>query len=439
MLDRRTVIAGALATAVPLASGRAAGLPSHVDVAIVGAGAAGIGAARRVLAAGRTCVVLEASDRVGGRCRADTTTFGVPVDLGAHWLHAAALTPFPALARDLGVALARADHDETLWIGRRRAGDEELDAFSGGIEAFVQAIGEAGRQGIDVAAAEMMPRGLGAVADLVAFAVGPNDCGKDLDHVSTLDFARSREGTDHLLAGGYGPFLARLASGLPIVGGVAVTRIDRTSRRVGLDTTAGRLEADAVIVTASTDALARGAVRFDPPLPPDQEDALSGVSLGVYERVILEIPGNPFRFRPDEDVFFVRPGKRTLRLTANVGGSSLVFADAGGSFAEDLVKAGEAAMVDFAASLLVETFGSEARKAIGRSRATAWRRDPWIAGSFSCAEPGHGNDRTILRRPVDERVRLAGEATHPTLWGTVGGAFLEGERAASESLAALPR
>jgi monoamine oxidase len=193
-----------------------------------------------------------------------------------------------------------------------------------------------------------------------------------------------------------------------------------------------------VIVTAATDVLARGAIRFDPPLPPDQEDALTGLTLGVYERVVLEIPGNPFRFRDDETVYFVRPGKRTLRLAANVDGSALVFADAGGSFAEDLVRAGERAMVDFAASLLVETFGSDARKAIRRSHATAWRKDPWIGGSFSCAEPGRGNDRTVLRRPMDGRVWLAGEATHPTLWGTVGGAWLEGERAAGEALAALP-
>ena len=438
MPDRRTVLAAALATLLP-GPLRAATVPSSVDVAIVGAGAAGIAAARRVIAAGRSCVVLEARDRIGGRCVTDATRFDVPCDLGAHWLHAAALTPFPALARELGVALASADDEESLWVGRRRASDDELDTFSGGIEAFTRAIREAGRRGIDVAAAEMMPRGLGALADLVAFAVGPNDCGKDLDHVSTLDFARSREGTNHLFAGGYGAFLARLAEGLPIATGVAVARIDRTGPRVALETSAGRLDAAAVIVTASTDVLARGGIRFDPPLPPDQEDALAGLSLGVYERTILEIPGNPFRFRDDEDVFFVRPGKRTLRLSADVGGSALVFADAGGSFAEDLVKAGERAMVDFAASLLVETFGAHARKAIRRTHATAWRRDPWIGGGFSCAEPGHGDDRTLLRRAVGERLWLAGEATHPTLWGTVGGAYLEGERAAGEALAGLPR
>jgi monoamine oxidase len=342
-------------------------------------------------------------------------------------------------SRELGVELRRTDHEEALWVGRRRARDEELDTFSQGVEAFGLAIQEAARQGFDGPIAGLLPQGLGPLADLVGFTVGPNDCGKDLDHISALDFARSREGTNHLAAGGYGAFLARLADGLPILTGVAVSRIDHRGPRVTVETSAGRIEAGAVIVTASTDVLARGTIRFDPPLPVDQEDALGGLSLGVYERVVLELPGNPFRFRTDEDVYFARQAKRTLRLTTAVDGTALAFADFGGSFAEELTRAGPAAATEFAVSLLVETFGGEARKAVARSHATAWRRDPWIAGSFSCAEPGHGNDRGILRRPIGGRVRLAGEATHPTLWGTVGGAYLEGERAAGESLAALPR
>ena len=439
MFDRRTLLAGTLATLVAGPRHGLAALPHSVDVLIVGAGAAGIGAARRVVAVGRSCVVVEAGTRIGGRCVGDVDGFGPSCDLGAHRVRAAAATPFPGLARQLGIELRPIVGEETLRIGRRRAEDRELDAYSQGIEAFNQAIQEAGRRGIDVAAAEMLPRDLGSVADLVAFAVGPADCGKSLDHVSTLDLARSREGTDRLVSGGYGAFLARLGEGLPITTGVTVTRIDRTGTRVAVETSAGSIEAGAVIVTAATDVLARGAIRFDPPLPADQEDALVGLSLGVRERVILEIPGNPFRFRDDEEVFFVRPGHHTMRLSAAVGGSDLVHADAGGSFAAELVAAGERAMVDFAVSLLVESFGAQARKAVARTRTTAWRREPLIGGSFSCAEPGHGDDRTILRRSLDGRVWLAGEATHPTLWGSVGGAFLEGERAAGEALAALPR
>ena len=437
MYDRRTVLLGALAAALPLPHRALGAVPRHVDVVVVGAGAAGIAAARRLIAAGHDCVVLEASARIGGRCLTDTTIFGRPCDLGARRAYAVAATPFPALARDLGVALRPNDGEETLRIGRRRASDDEADTFSQGIEAFSQAVQEAGRLGIDVAASQMLPRGLGAMADVVAFAAGPAECGRDLERLSTLDLARSRRGPHHLVAGGTGALVARLAEGLPIVTATAVDRIDRSGPRPVVETAAGRIEASAVIVTASTDVLSRGGIRFDPPLPADQEDALVALPLGAFERIVLEVPGNPFRFRDDEEVYVVRPGRRTLRLTGDVDGSDLVFADVGGSFADELVKAGERAMVDFAASLLVEVFGAEAKKKIARTRATAWRRDPRIAGAVSCAEPGHGDDRTVLRRPLDGRVWLAGEATHPTLWGTVSGAWLEGERVADEVAAAI--
>ncbi|MDK9697759.1 MAG: FAD-dependent oxidoreductase [Siculibacillus sp.] len=437
MIDRRSVLLAGLA-GLPVARLAFAAVPRDVEVVIVGAGAAGIAAARRLVAGGRSCVVIEASGRIGGRCVTDSAIFGRPCDLGAHRLIAAAATPFPAMARDLGVRLHEPEEEETLRVGRRRAEDAEIDAFSQGIEGFGQAIHEAGRRGVDVAASEMLPRGLGRVGDLVAFAVGALDCGKDLDRASSLDLARARRGSHHVVAGGHGALLARLAEGLPIVTGVAAVRIDRSGRRIRVETSAGTIEAAAAIVTVATDVLARGGIRFDPPLPGDQEDALVGLSLGVRERVILEIPGNPLRLRDDEEVFFVRPGKRTLRLTGNVEGGDLVFADVGGSFADELVRAGERAMVDFALSSLVEAFGGEAKKKVARGRATAWRRDPLFGGASSCAEPGHGDDRTILRRPLDGRLWLAGEASHPTLWGTVGGAFLEGERAADEVLTALP-
>src|SRR5690242_2653401 len=85
-LNRRSFIAGSAAIASQPALG-AVSASGETDVAIVGAGAAGIAAARKVAAAGRRYVLLEAGDRIGGRCLTDTATFGVPYDRGAHWLH----------------------------------------------------------------------------------------------------------------------------------------------------------------------------------------------------------------------------------------------------------------------------------------------------------------------------------------------------------------
>lgn len=80
-LTRRSAIAGIIST---LSSPAIAGLraPPDFDVLIVGAGAAGIAAARRVAASGQTFAILEASDRKGGRCLTDMSTFGLPYDQG---------------------------------------------------------------------------------------------------------------------------------------------------------------------------------------------------------------------------------------------------------------------------------------------------------------------------------------------------------------------
>lgn len=431
-LDRRRFLAAGL---LPFAVGPRKAVATdrtEVDVVVVGAGAAGIAAARTLQAAGLSFLVLEAGPRIGGRCVTDTTLFGTAVDLGAHWIHAVDRTPFPALAAETGLTLVDAGRDFTLYDGRRRLGRAEQEAFHDAWEAADQAIVAAGRSGSDVAAAEVLPTGLGDWADPVAFALGPYGCAKDLDHVSTLDYARADEYPEVFVREGYGTLLARLAAGFPVGTSIPVTRIDRTGPRIRVETPVGTLAARAVLVTASTGALAAGTIRFDPPLPTDHEDALVGLSLGDYEHVVLEFPGNPLRFAIDEPVLFRRPGRRTGGVLGNIGGSGLVYVDVAGSFAADLARQGGRALVDFALALLTDTFGAEVRRHLGRTHATAWSREPFVLGAFSCAEPGRAGDRARLARPIDDRLWLAGEATHPSLWGTVGGAWADGERAARE-------
>ena len=83
------------------------GLPSDVDVAVIGAGAAGIGAARRLHEAGAVSVlVLEARDRVGGRVNTIEPA-GFPLDRGAEWLHSADRNPLSPIAKSLGFSVHR--------------------------------------------------------------------------------------------------------------------------------------------------------------------------------------------------------------------------------------------------------------------------------------------------------------------------------------------
>jgi monoamine oxidase len=249
--------------------------------------------------------------------------------------------------------------------------------------------------------------------------------------MSALDFSRSLErDVDAFCRQGFGALLAKLAGGLTVQLDSPVTLIDYGGRPVEVRTTKNRLEAPAVIVTASTNVLNAGKIRFSPDLPRRHLDALGRLKLGSYDRVALELPDNPLGLRADELVFEKATGPRTAALFANASGSTLCTVDIGGNFGSDLAAKGEAAMTAFALDWLGTLYGTDLKKVVKRTHATRWNEQPWAMGAFSAASPGGQPSRRTLMEPLNNRVWFAGEAVHETLWGTVGGAWESGERAA---------
>jgi monoamine oxidase len=121
-------------------------------------------------------------------------------------------------------------------------------------------------------------------------------------------------------------------------------------------------------------------------------------------------------------------------LLANVSGTPLCMVELAGKFGRELSQGGEAAMVDFATGWLAELYGTDIKKVVGKTHATRWATEPWALGAFSAAAPGGQPGRRTLMEPVRDRLFFAGEAVHETLWGTVGGAWESGERAADAAL-----
>jgi monoamine oxidase len=201
-----------------------------------------------------------------------------------------------------------------------------------------------------------------------------------------------------------------------------------------IETPKGAIRARTAIVTVSTAVLSRGAIAFTPELPKSHADAIAALSLGQQEQIALEIPGNPLDLDPDDLVFDKANGTRTAALLANIGGSTLSMVSVGGSFARELSRAGEGALVDFALEWLASTFGTSVKTKVTRSAATRWSEDALVAGAFSAASPGHADARRALMAPLRDRVWFAGEAAHETLWGTVNGAWESGTRAAEAAL-----
>lgn len=444
-ITRRRFLTGSVAAATSMSFGIrttgvfAAPLPKNIDVAVIGAGAAGIAAARRIAASGRKVIVIEASGAVGGRCLTDTTTFSAPFDRGARWLSPADSNPVAKLARGAGVDLLPAPRGQRMRVGRRNARAAETEDFLVRLVRSNRAIGDAARGGkADVAAASLLPQDLGEWDGAINFLLGPAATGKDLAHLSAADLASMQE-RDPASATrqGVGTLVAKLGQQLPIILSTPVTRIAWGGRNeVQVETGAGTVSARAVILTASTNVLTSGKIKFTPDLPKRQLDAADKLGLGSTDRIALELNGNPMDLGNNDAVIEQSRDSHTALLLANVNGSSLCHVDVAGSFGRDLAAQGEKAMTAFAIEWLTKLYGGDVAKAVVKTAATRWNDAPYVLGAMSAASPGGQGARKILMEPVGN-LYFAGEAVHETGWGTVGGAWESGERAADAVLRKL--
>lgn len=435
MTRRHFLSASAALAAIPVFSGgraRAAPLPREADIVVIGAGAAGIAAARRIMAANRRVIVVEATSQIGGRCQTDISTFDVPFDRGARWMYNPETNPMIKLARAAGLEITTAPPGQKIRIGRRYARAGETEQFLAALVRTNRAIDEAARRA-DVSCASVLPKDLGDWAGTAEFVLGASFSGKDLNEFSVGDKARAQNRNTMIACRqGLGTLIARLGEQVPLSLSTPANRISWSNRDVSVETPAGKIAARAAVITVSSNALVAGNIKFAPDIPKRMLDAASKLSLGSYDRIALQMPGNPLDLR-DDVLIEQSNSSKTALLYANIGGSSLCSIDVGGSFGRDLSAQGEAAMVAFAVEWLTKLFGGDAAAAVKKSNATRWNAAPFALGAMSAAGPGGQSSRKVLSEPIG-RMYLAGEATHETLWGTVDGAWESGERAAEAAL-----
>jgi monoamine oxidase len=404
------------------------------DVCVVGAGAAGLTAARELTAAGLSVRVLEARNRVGGRAWTDVETLGVPIDRGCAWLHCAEENPWTAYARERGFTVVERSPDWQRRIGREPLSPERRDRWDADYERAEQAIEAAARAGRDVPASEVLP------ADLefrtLFDAVMSWSMGVDTANLSTADFAAYDEtDVNWAVREGLGAVVARAADGLDVVLDCPVSAIDWAGPGVRVSTARGTLECRAVVVTVPTTLLARGEPRFSPELPPEYGEAFAGLILGVADKVFIEM--EPGALPAGETLHIVASDAttRTASITVRPAGHELILVFFGGGYARELETAG--ALEVAARDELVAVFGSDLGRRIRRSTATGWLGDPWARGSYSAARPGFARCRSVLATPVAERVFFAGEACTPTAFGAIHGAWMSGADTARR-IASMP-
>jgi monoamine oxidase len=412
-----------------------AGFRSEVDIAVIGAGAAGIGAARRLAGAGAVSVlVLEARDRVGGRVHTIEPA-GFPCDRGAEWLHSADRNPLSPIAQSLGFSVHCRPPE---WTTRLRRSGETVEAEADWIatrEAQSRARRKAAAGPADQPLASLVEPGGRWNELLDATSTWGN--GAELDRVSVKDFVRYEDsGVNWRLREGYGRLFETLAKGQGVALETPVHCVDHRGRAIRLETTRGPVTAARVIITVPTSIIACEVIRFDPPLP-EKLAAAEGLPLGVDDKLFISLSGHLPGVEHDAYLVGSTRSRETMSYQVRPFDRPAIYCFFGGRWAAALEREGEAAMFAFAASELTRLFGGDIRRQIAPLASTAWLRDPWARGSYSCALPGHAGDRALLAAPVDDRLFFAGEACSPNFFSTAHGAYLTGIAAAEAALASL--
>jgi monoamine oxidase len=411
---------------------------NDADVIVIGAGAAGLAATRRLLAAGCRVALLEARDRIGGRAWTEPW-HGLALDHGASFIHAEQQNPWTTIARRLRIATTIDPRRRLLFIGGRQAGEGELAAFTAARDQARSQVAEAARAGRAVSIADAV-RGSGPWSAQAHAALGPWLLGAENEVADVADFAAGVSGRDRLVGAGYGRLVAAYGRGLPVTLNAPVQHVDYRGPGVVVETAAGRLRGRLAIVTLPTGVLATGRVRFEPALPVEKQRAIEALPMGLLTKIALCFEGDPFGAG---DTFYLHrqtADQRAALYMMRPCGQDLALAFVGGDLARELERAGEAAAGAFALEPLLEIFGSGLRSRLRGVRQTRWGTDQFAGGSYAVARPGAAAMRAVLARPLADRLLFAGEACAADGWAaTVAGAHRSGRRAAGEALALLGR
>lgn len=435
-----------MASLIPLIRGRAAHAQTK-RIAAIGAGMAGLSAARALADAGAAVTVFEARDRIGGRVWTSRLWPDLPVDMGASWIHGVRRNPLTALADRAELDRRATDYDSAIALG---PGGREVTAIEPWrmVEAAQERAYEASTDQSLRAAVMNLPawqRLSAARQDALRQSVHraiEQEYAADWGQLSARHFDASKEfpGGDVLFPGGMDALCQTVAQGLDLQLGRVLREVRLAPRGVVLRFEDGaEVAADHVILTLPLGVLQAGAVRFSDDLDRNRQAAMQRLGMGAFVKCWLRFDG-PLPFPAVDWIEYGRPGdvppwaewvngQRAL-------GKPLMLGFCAGQTATDIEGMTAEDAAASALEVLRDMAGSRSLPRLTGAQVSGWGRDAGSLGAYSFFAAGSApTDRAALAGADWEgRLAFAGEATSVDHPSTVHGAWLSGIEAAQAIL-----
>ena len=417
----------------------------NCEVIIVGAGIAGISAAKILEKNNISNIVIEANNRLGGRAKKAKESFGNWFDLGCSYLHEGDINPLTSIAESLNVPINYENGDifsieKTKYLGRKKPFlskqnhllKKSYDKFLENLNFHKYNFGDNSLSSCLNICDPYYP---------ILFDYLTNLNGIEANLVSAVDFASVNDGKDFIMESGLANLIDKWAQGINSILNTPVTQINWERDYIEIYTQSKKYICKSVLLTVSNGILRNEDITFIPELPKYKIQAIHNLPMGILNKIGVLFKQGTFKENDigwyvaltdtnDNDksqiISFEIRKKEKEHMIFFFGGDK-------GFDVENFPDKYYAIITAF----IKNQFGNLIEKNIIEIIHTSWGKDPFTRGSYSYALPGHSSERELLKKSLEKKVYFAGEATIKSYYGTCHGAYISGVNAANEIISDL--